>query len=1124
MKQRAIHPLEEAARAITDGRPVDWEALEQTHPDLKGSIGRLRQLQTLADAALVSSSGSRPESLSQDGPAGLFRWGPLRALERIGEGSFGEVFRAFDPVLRREVALKLRRKRSRRATEYLSHLEEARRLARVRHPNVLTVYGVEVHDGRAGIWTDFIHGRTLEDRLRTEGPLPAADLASIVLDLCRAVAAVHAAGLVHGDIKAANVMLERDGRLVLMDFGAGSAIRRTPRRADSGPLSAETAEASPGEDSDPADRPARTVTVGTPLVMAPELLQGGEGTVRSDLYAVGVLCYRLASGRYPIEARTRPQLMRRHRDREIAPLGELRPDLPSLYAETVMRALEADPAARFHHAAEMEEALAAALEGTEGGERRREERSGAPRSIPAGLPHPGTNFIGRAQERAAIRQDLVRHRLVTLIGPAGCGKSRLALEVAIDAAPGFADGVYWVDLAPLSSDARVASSVLRALGQAESKERADVDLLLDLLEPSHRLVVLDNCEHLVPAMEDLARRIVDRCVHVRLLATSRERLGARGERIIPVSPLDLPVAPREGAAEDPGIAEHAAVRLFVDRAHRARPGFRLTAANAAAVARICRRLDGIPLALELAAARVRSLSVEELASRLEQSIGLASASEDAGISSHRTLEAAVSFSHDLLSPAEQVLWRRLSTFAGTFALVDAERVCADEPGAESAHTVLGIPIVEALARLVDQSMVEVFLPIDAAPASSEGAGARYRLLEMMRETARDRLRRAGETGLVDRRHGDHFLALTRESMPGLLGAQQDAWIARLEQAHDNIRAALERALRSGGDPAFGLELALVARRFWFVRGYLREGIEFFTRLLEARPERDRLRGRALIGASSLAWQLGRLSAAEAMCLDAAVILEEAGDEEGLATVHGTLGTLLSGGERLEEARAHLEQALTLRRRMGGALAIPVLLTNLGVVAGRQGLGDEAERYYREALTLFRQAGDLANAAGALGNLAVCARERNDLAAARRHADEAISLLRGTGDRFALARALGTLADTCRAEGRLAEARAHYLEELQHLRQMQSEGDMVRALSRFVRLCLDERRPREAAVLHGAVEVQRGARGLAAPPAVREEEERILGQLRENLGERPLAAALAEGRAMTLDSAVRFAAE
>ena len=1106
MKKRAVHPLEEVARAITDGRPVDWEALEQTHPGLKGAIERLRQLQTLADSALDSSSGSRPESRSNDAPSELFTWGSLRALERIGEGSFGEVFRAFDPVLQREVALKLRRKRSRRAAEYLSHLEEARRLARVRHPNVLTVYGVEAHDGRAGIWTDFIHGRTLEEQLRSEGPLPATDLASIVLDLCRAVGAVHAAGLVHGDIKAANVMLERDGRLVLMDFGAGSAVRRTPRGSDPSPL------------------PERTITVGTPLVMAPELLRGGEGTVFSDLYAVGVLCYRLASGRYPIEAWTRPQLMRQHRDRTIAPLGELRPDLPSLYAETVMRALEADPAARFQHAAEMEEALAAAFAGTESGGWHRAERVGAPRSIPAGLPHPGTSFIGRTRERAAIRQDLVRHRLVTLIGPAGCGKSRLALEVAVEAASGFADGVCWVDLAPLSSPARMAPSVLRALGQTESKERDDVELLLELLGPSHRLVVLDNCEHLRPAAESLARRIADRCPHARLLATSRERLGARGERIFPVPPLDLPVAPRDGAEGDPGIAQHEAVRLFVDRAHRVRPGFRLTAANAAAVARICRRLDGIPLALELAAARVRSLSVEELASRLDRSIGLVSASGEAGISSHRTLEAAVSFSHDLLSSAEQVLWRRLSTFSGTFVLEDAERICADEPGDESEHTVLGAPIVDALERLVDQSMVEAILPVDGAPASAEEAGTRFRLLEMMREDARDRLRRAGETALVDRRHGDHFLALTRGSMPGLLGAQQDTWIARLEQAHDNNRVALDRSLLPGGDPAFGLELALVVRRFWFVRGYLREGMEYFTRLLEARPERDRLRGRALIGASSLAWQLGRLPEAEAMCLDAAVILEETGDEEGLATVHGTLGTLLSSSGRLEEARAHLEQALDVRRRMGNTLGVPFLLTNLGAVSGRQGLLDEAERYYLEALAFFRRAGDLANAATVLANLATCARERNDLPGARRRADEAIALMRGTGDRFALARTLGTLAETCRAEGRLAEARVHSLEELQHLRQMQSEGAMVRTLSRFVGLCLDEQRPREAAVLHGAVEVLRGVRGLAASPAEREEEERMLGQLRESLGERPLAAALAEGRAMTLDQAVRFAAE
>lgn len=364
--------LIEVAEAVADGDPVDWNGVAPDDHDV-GALAQMQDLEAVAnafrtsrEAAARDEHGSSTPGLSATQPAVLFTWGHLQVVQKLGEGSFGEVYRAFDPVLERDVALKLRRADhpegvvGRRAI-----LDEARRLARVRHPNVLAVHGADVHDGRVGLWTDLITGQTIEDRLAEDGPLGAQEAALVGIELCDALAAVHAQGLCHGDVKAANIMRERGGRVVLMDFGAVTEV--------------------------PCCGSVGGPTLGTPLVLSPEVLRGQTPDVTADLYSLGVLLYRLVSGRYPLEAESLVELCDKHERRESIPLADRRPDLPTVFIEMVSRALAADPESRFPTAGAMRQALTACL-----GQAPRAETKGTPgvdRGVGLGVSTTGRRTV-----------------------------------------------------------------------------------------------------------------------------------------------------------------------------------------------------------------------------------------------------------------------------------------------------------------------------------------------------------------------------------------------------------------------------------------------------------------------------------------------------------------------------------------------------------------------------------------------------------------------------------------------------------------------------------------------------------------------------------------------------------
>ncbi len=515
------------------------------------------------------------------------------------------------------------------------------------------------------------------------------------------------------------------------------------------------------------------------------------------------------------------------------------------------------------------------------------KRTPSPARLPsvrsgANLPAPLTSFVGRTEEQARLRQALTATRMVTVTGMGGCGKTRLALQVAGAVLPDYPDGVWLADLAALADPLLIVGTVASALDVRDTHQHTLLDSLMASLRPRHLLLVLDNCEHLVDACATLVSAILRACPRVRILATSREPLGVDGEHILTLLPLALP----SHAARLDDVQCSDAVRLFAERARAVRPGFALTGHNAATVAALCRRLDGIPLALELAAARLSALSVEELTARLDDGFGLLRGVNRAGPPRQQTLRATLDWSHRLLDAPERTVLRRLSVFAGGWTLDAAEAVCVCS---EAPRT----DVAGLLCRLVDKSLVL------AEDATGTGGERRYRLLETVREYAGEQLAASGEAAGTRWRHRAWYLALAERAEPHLTGPVQDRWLDLLETEHDNIRAALAWHIADDADDAATrVRLAAALWRFWLRRNHRSEGRRRLTGV-RAEAGTMALRARVLFGRGVLAWSLHDGRQAAGLVAKALSLYRDLHDQKGIADALGILGEIAQwDGERI----------------------------------------------------------------------------------------------------------------------------------------------------------------------------------------------------------------------------------
>jgi len=557
------------------------------------------------------------------------------------------------------------------------------------------------------------------------------------------------------------------------------------------------------------------------------------------------------------------------------------------------------------------------------------------------LPAPPTSFIGREPELTEIRRLFAGTRLLTLSGVGGVGKTRLAIELAARLRDEFPDGVSFVDLAPLTDSQLVVPTLARTLGLRDAGSRPLVERLAGYLRSRRLLLVLDNCEHMVNACARLADSLLQTCPELRILATSRQPFRSAGEVAWRVPSLTVPGVQDHATAD--AVTRSESGRLFAERAQSVRSDFTITDTAAGAIIAICRRLDGIPLALELAAARVVALSAEEIANRLTDRFRFLAQGNAAALPRHQTLRRMIDWSYDWLSKSEQTLFRRLSVFSGGFTLQAAEGVCVDD-------TIAPADVLDLLARLVDKSLV----------ISEEHDGeTRYRLLETVREYGHERLQEAGEETSARGRHRDFFLAYAERADREQLGPEFGPWLARLERELDNVRGALDWCRRESGAATMGLRLADALFRFWDTRGHLREGRDWLAQFLPLIGEGAAVvRARALGTASYLTFWLGNQAEAAAFGEEGLALARTRGDLPSRARVARQYGFVQLWMGQLDRAAALLDEALLAAHETGDRILASMALANLGEVARQRGEYGRAEALLGEALRLAEAEQDL----------------------------------------------------------------------------------------------------------------------------------------------------------------------
>src|SRR5262245_10541780 len=719
------------------------------------------------------------------------------------------------------------------------------------------------------------------------------------------------------------------------------------------------------------------------------------------------------------------------------------------------------------------------------------------------LPQALTSFVGRDREIPQIRRWLTTTRLVTLACAGGCGKTRLALQVAGEMLDEYADGVWLVELAPLADSALITEAVAKALAITERAGKDLVETVVEWLESRQLLLVLDNAEHLLEACAQLADLLLRRCERLAILVTSRERLGIAGELTYRVPSLSV----SDGKTSEEILACDA-VRLFIDRARLQRPDFDVRGKDARALASICRRLDGIALAIELAAPRVRMMSLEELSRRLDDRFGVLTGGSLTALPRHRTLRSLIDWSHELLSDAEKAMLRRASVFAGGWTLEAAEHVCSGD-GIERRE------VLDLLTSLSDKNVVV---------AETQGDVTRFGLLETLRHYAQERLRGSGEDETVRDRHVEHFLGMAARLLDQRqTDSELQAKLIWLDKEHDNVRAALAWCEATPGRSVKGLGLAGELHWFWRMRGHYGEGRGWIARLLAIAPdaEREDAHASAFHADGALAYLQGDYAAAEARHREALAIWKQLGNYRGVARSLNSLGNIAHASGERSAARGLYEDAVAIAREIGDRRSISMGLHCLGTVAYAAGDYATAQALLEECVSVSRDIG-VWRAAVALSTLGDVRLAQGDLAAARSILLEALKGQRELGDKPGIAKTLIALAIVSHHSGNVPAAKSHLSEALDIV----PTGDAlchVTWLDAFAGLSLEFASATCAAHLLGCTQRLREQIGSPMSMPERARHERMVAAARSTLhDDAAFDRAWNEGRSWTLDQAVRYA--
>jgi len=1070
-----------------------------------------------------------------------------RLDSELGRGGIGVIYRAHDTLLDRDVAVKVLSDPTLSAESRARLLREAQAAAQLNHPNIVSIYDAGQADPSAGsgqgvpfIVMELVEGESLHERR----PEALDDILAIARQVCVALEHAHAHGIIHRDLKPENVLIGPDGSAKLTDFGLARTI--ASRLTIEGTI------------------------VGTVFYLAPEQALGQEIDSRTDLYALGVLLYELTAGQLPFTGDDLLTVISQHLHAPVVPPSTHNETIPPALDALIVRLLSKQPQDRPASAAEVRQSLED-LSQPEAPAKRLGER---PHNLPAQITH----FIGRQAQLAAVQQELTRSepenevRLLTLTGAGGTGKTRLGLEVAANLLDGFEDGAFFVELAPVSDPTFVMPTIAQTLGVREAEGRPLLESLKDYLRDKHTLLVLDNFEHVTeaaPVVSDL----LTAAPRLQVLVTSRALLRVHGEHNHPVPPLALPDPDEWPPIEH--LMQVEAVQLFAERARAVKADFAITGENGPAVAEICGRLDGLPLAIELAAARVRLLPPQKMLAQLGNRFRLLTGGARDLPARHQTLRGAIDWSYDLLDADEKTLFRRLAVFCCSCTLEAAEAVCngSGDPSAGSGQaplagspprlpreysrsgvlTVAGqaLDVLNGLGSLVDQSLLK--------PSDVDGE-PRFGMLETIREYALERLADSGEATVVRRRHANFFVALAEKAEPKLNGAEQMIWLNRLEMEHDNLRAALRWALEregacpepaEGADAELGLKLAAALGSFWFMRGHWTEARRWLERALEKRGDASapvRAKGlwmaglwqedserakpllqeslalyrqledkrgiaRALSGLGHVADDLEQATALHEQSL---ALFQELGDKWDLSNVLSSLGGDAWKQGDYGRAATLFEQSLILARETGNKWDIAARLRMLGNLALEQMDYKRAAALFEESLTLARELSNKEGIAGLLNSLGEMARLQGDYERAAALYDESLSLRRELGTRIGVAMMLHNLGYVALRQGDRRQAAAFFEESLIRYRELKDKNGIAFCLAGLAGLAGAEGQPERAARLLGAAEALLEATGARLIAADRAEYDHNVTAVRAQLDEAAFAAARAEGRAMATD--------
>jgi len=1016
-------------------------------------------------------------------------------LSALGSGGMGEVYLAEDSRLNRVVALKILPQEVASDADRIRRFEqEARTASALNHPNILTIYEIGETTTARYIATEFIAGETLREKLQRK-KFTINEALNITIQTASALSAAHKAGIFHRDIKPENIMIREDNLVKVLDFGLAKLTEKTSLETEAETRMQVHTQAG--------------MIMGTANYMSPEQARGKEVDTRTDIWSLGCVLYEMLAGNTPFEAETISDTIAFILTKEPRRLSEFVREIPTELEQIVFKLLRKDRDERYNSAKDLladlqglkkrlefevqlessqtPEEVKGSNEAAQNKDKKLSSKENATLMLysvmassetmpPNNLSTQRTTLIGREKESAEIIQNLRRDdvRLLTLTGVGGMGKTALAQTVAQEMLVDFKDGVYFIELGTIRQPELVASTIAQPLGVKAAGGKPILEVLKDFLSERDMLLVVDNFEQVIDAAQLIAELLAT-APRLKILVTSRALLHLSLEREFIVPPLAVPDNAAKVSFDELSNCE--AIKLFVERARFAKATFSLTSDNVQSVADICVKLDGLPLAIELAAARVRVLSPQAILTKLGNRLKLLTGGSRDLPARQQTMFCAVEWSYDLLTDNEQRLFRWLAVFAGGFMFEAAETVCDNYELqiSDNESSKEQIEVLELITSLVDKSLL-------AQKEQADGE-SRFRMLEVVREFALAALEGSSEDEIPRRNHAAYYLAIVEKAEPNLMCLKAVEWLNRLEEEHDNLRAALRWSLER--DPSTAIRLAAAIRNFWNLHSHLTEGRRWLKDALERSNDAPTgLRFKLLNGLGLLARYQGDYETARKMY------------EKGLA-----------------EGRAANDLQQIAQSKLG-----------LGVIAKRKGDVTAARRLMEEGLAISRELTDKSGIAFSLISLGDLARMEGETAGARPLLEESLTISKQLGNKHAISSNLINLGAIAYDEVDYKMAHSHFVEALATAQELGDKRIISYSLDGFAALATKQGNVELAAKLLGAAEHLREQIGSEIESAERSFRQRFLAELSTMLDEVAFSAAYEQGRKIKLEEVIGMALE